>query len=360
MKIALIHYALCDNNSSDIVTAAVCFLATQLAKLGAEVTIFSQSENAVRDGVRMRKITIEDRSLRIDPALLESDFKALIFFNVAIEFVTSIKGSLPYKPKVYLWTNLEPLSPINAKFGSPDLFKQLDKLVCVSDWQRVLLYDTYDLPKDKLMTIPYAISPLFENQFSDGKAFVTAKSTTPRIAYMAESDDGLDIMIDSLFDITDNYKEVVLGIFSPIKNPTLKAELEKNKNIKIYDIKNTPELVTKLRNYTIFVNPSIQQKTYNITLTECMAEGMYVISTDVAGNNDYCFNHGKLVTIDNLRANSLDNFLSIVLSVCQSQTHYASEFYDVCFKQVLDINKKHTWAARAQQWLDLINTQLSL
>lgn len=359
MKIGLIYYAPCDlvaisQNPIDTTSAAVCFIAIQLAKLGHAVTIFSQSPSQDIFNIRCRQIEIKDRSLRLDPALLEKDFDALIFKNCTAEFIVGIKNNLPYKTKIFLWTDLFANDPLNAGLNNHELTQQINSIVCVSNWQRINFYDAFDISKSKLSVINYAIAPLYENLFVDGREFINTKSPTPHIAYLSDVDDGLDLMLDSLYDITDNFKDVKLGIFSPVTDPNLKARLSKNRNVQLYDIKDVPQLISALRDYTIFANPSIKPVTYAVNILETMAAGLYTVTSDVAANNDYCFDHGTVVSMANLRASSLDNFLSAILSVCQSQVHYANKFFDVCFKQAAEMNKKHTWEARASNWLDLI------
>ncbi len=345
VKIGFIYYSPCDftatiENPDNVATAAVCFTAIQLAKSGHSVTVFSTSPNQDLHKVRCRKIEIKDRSLSLDPALAEKDYDALIFKNTTAEFVVGIKQFLSSDAKIFLWTNFAAEDPANSGLKSYETIKQINSVVCVSDWQRISFYEAFDIPRTQLATVPYAIAPQYENLYPNGKEFLRIKSTTPHIAYLTDVNDGLDIILDSFNDITDNFNNVVLGIFAPIQDPALKHKLENSKNIRLYPPQTLPQRIEALRDYTIFVKPSTRPTTYAVDIIETMAAGLYTISSDVAANHDYCFDLGTRIKAADLRANSLDNFVSAILSVCQAQVHRSGDFYNVCFKQVLEMNKK--------------------
>lgn len=365
MKIGLIYNAPCNilkviQNPENLAAGAVCFLAMQLAKLGHNVTIFTQGPNLEIFSVRTRHIEVKDKALVLDPALLEKDFAVLIFKDCAPEFALSISKVLPYQPAIYLWTGLDHNNPVNAGLSKTEYLQHFKRVVCVSDWQRFMLFDVLTVPRDKLGVIRYAIAPMFEGLFVDGKEFSEFKPKTLHIAYTATENDGLDILLDAYSDFCANYQDVVLGLFCEIKNPDLRQRLSKNKKIVIHGNLPKLQLANELKKYTIFAGPNIIPATCNIDVLEAMACGLCPVVSDIASNPEYCGDHGKTVLLANLSVNSLDNFVSEMLAVAQLQIHSASKFYDQCFKICLDAVKKDIWRVRAKQWIDMITEDFAL
>lgn len=363
MKIGIIYNSPCNllkviQNPEDPAAGAVCFLAMQLAKLGHDLTIFTQGPKLEIFNVRTRHIEIKDKALVLDPALLEKDFGVLIFKNCAPEFAISITNILPYKPIVYLWTSLDHNNPLNKGLANPENLKHFRRIVCVSDWQRFMLFDSLNVSRDKLAVIRYAIAPMFEGLFVDGKEFVQVKPQNLQIAYIADENDGLDIVLDAFNDLSANFQESHLGIFCEIQNPELKQRLSKNKKITIHGNPPKLKLAHILKEYTIFASPNVLPATQNMHVLDAMACGLCPVISDIAANQEYCGNHGKTVAFANLRVNTLDNFVSELLAVAQLQIHSASKFYDQCFKITLDIDKKDIWRVRAKEWVDLLTLDL--
>jgi hypothetical protein len=85
-----------------------------------------------------------------------------------------------------------------------------------------------------------------------------------------------------------------------------------------------------------------------------MAAGLYVVTSNLGALPEYCTEHGKCILDKNLRSDTLDSFIGQVLAICQSQTNAASSFFDYCYKQSVDMNKKHTWRVRAREWIHLL------
>lgn len=360
LKIGFFYNAPCNileitQNPADESAAAVAFLAIQLAKLANDVTIFSYSPNAQIYNVRCRHIEIKDQALVLDPALLENDFEVLIFKNTSPEFAISIKNALPYKPKIFLWTDQEHSSPLNKGLWSRDISDQLTGILCVSKWQRLAMVDALDIMQNKVLVLKYAISPLFEDLFVDGKEFINIKSKTPQMAYIAAENNGLSILLDSYYNITTNFATAALGIFTNVNDKQLLNTIEQEKSIRVYGAATKIQLVTWLRTFTIFTNPNILAATSNVTLLEAMALGLYPITSDIGANADYCQGHGTIVPTAMLNSSTLDNYISEVLKICQAQNRSGSDFYDYCFKQVADVNKKHTWRVRAKELIDILN-----
>lgn len=342
-------------NPTDSAAAAVCEIAIQLAKLGQDITIFSYSPQTEFNNVRCRHIEIKDQALQLDPALLENDFNCLIFKNTSPEFALSIRGALPYKPKVFIWTEHDHLEQLNRGLWNESIVNELDGVICVSYWQRTQLVDALPILHNKIFVLKYGICPAFENLFLDIKEFIHIKTVAPSLAYIAKQENGLEILLDSYYNISDNYKNTSLSIFTEITDPNLQHMVQNARGVKVYGTLTKKQLAEILRTHTILVNPNTIAQTSNVTLLEAMAAGLYPVTSDVGANEDYCRGHGKIVRREDLDSNTLDNYISELLVICQAQVHQAEDFYDYCFKLTVDMNKKHTWHIRAKELVEVLS-----
>lgn len=351
MKIGFIYNGACDlvaltQNPSNNAALAVCQLAIELAKLDHNLTIFSLSENDEKFNVHCK---------HLEPMIIESDFAVLIFKNITAEFALNMTKNLANKPKIYIWTDYDPLSQTNKDLWDEKIVSQLAGIICVSPWQRTLILDSTHIPQNKLFLLKYAITPCFENLFADAREFINIKSKAPHVSYIANEDNGLGILLDSYYNISDNYLNSALGIFTAVNNLDMKLTIKSSTAITVYGDLPKSELAQKLRTFTIFANPNTSAATYNVTILEAMAAGLYPVTSDIAANADYCQGHGKIVRTDLLTSNTLDNYISELLAVCSIQIHQPESFYDYCYKQTIDINNKHTWRVRAKELLELLD-----
>lgn len=348
---------------------SVCFLAIELAKLGHDVTVFSQTTNTNSAfNVRCLNMSIVDGALNLNKAILETDFNVLIIVNNSPDFITSLKQSLPYKVKMLLWLDLDYTDQNLQLLDNSDVAKQVDALVCVSNWQRSRILAKYSIPKEKVAVRYYAITPFFQDLFTDGKEFVETKSKTPLIAYTGNPLGGLEIMLHSFGDIMNNYPTSELNIFSNLdvkdnNKYTYEALTELTnitKGVKYFGSVPKAKLAAMLRTHSMCAYPSTIEEVSNVNLMEAMAAGLYVVTSNIGGLPEYCTEHGKCVPVANLKSDSLDSFIGQALGICQSQLHTPSAFYDYCYKQSVDMNKKHTWAVRAREWVKMLNIILGV
>ncbi len=368
MKIGFIYNAQCNiftvlQQPQDDAAAALIYLATQLVKLGHSITIFSQTPNMPDVcNIRYRNIGIKDNTLLLDPSILETDFNALIVKNETAEFAVYIKNSLPYKPKMYLWTAHDYNSVLNKGLTKPEIISHLDGIICVSQWQRQRIADNLSIKQEKLHVLNYAISPFFEDLFIDSKEFMATKSKLPLLAFIGDPQDGLKIALDYFPNITANYPDVSFDIFTALqqegtdkdRDTQLVNQIQQTKGAKYLGALNKVQSAALLRQHTILAYPGLIVQTSNVMLLEAMAAGLYVISSMVGANENYCAERGKTVDVELLDSDSLNSFISETLTICQTQLHSDVAFYDYCYKQSVEINKKHTWRMRAREWIQLL------
>lgn len=346
--------------------AAICYLAIELARLGHEVTVFADTDDRIGAcNVRCRKINITDKVLSFDKAILEKDYDALIFKNASPEFMLSIAKALPYEPKLYLWTMFDKDAPINKGLADPKQVAQIAGLICVSDWQRERFLSVFKIPLNKIHTVKYAISPFFQDLFVDPKEFANAKSHDPTLAYTDPSLENLSLMFNAFADVRRQYNGATLSVYSGLHK--YGAEEDQIQNIYpitreirgIYHIGSLSniQLAAALRYKTILLLPTTIAKTYNVEILEAMAAGVYVLTTTAGALPEYGHNQSKNISLDELDLDDLNGYVSQTLTICQTQAHSFQAFADYCYKQVQEINQKHTWRIRARELIYLLTAK---
>ncbi len=368
MKIGIIYNAPCDMLSvfqqpMDNAANAVSNLAIQLTKIGHNVTLFTQAANnpGALD-VRCRNISIKSQALYLDPAIQEPDFQALIIKNDSPEFAARLKHVLPAKPKVYLWTAFDAQLAVNNSLANPEIINQLSGIICVSEWQRKRFLDKFAIKNDLISVGEYAISPVFEDLFVDGKELKAIKSKPPLIAYIGRPQAGLEILLNVFPDVANNYQDACLNIFSNLHITGAEQSKYENiynaaintKGIKCIESISKIQLAVHLRKHTILAFPGTIAETSHVDILEALAAGVYVVTSNVGSIPNYCDGHAKTVPPELLQSDSLDSFVSELLTITQTQVHSDAAFFDYCFKQAVEINKRHTWRIRARTWEALL------
>lgn len=347
---------------NNVATSAVSFLAIELAKLGHNITVFSSTKDqSDAFNVRCRNVSIENNSLNLSSDLLETDYDVIIVKNDSPEFALTIKNSLPSKPKFFLWTAFDYNEPINNGLYNTEIVEQIDGIVCVSDWQSNRLRSKLQIPRVKLYVQHYAISPVYESLFASAKEYINAKDKAPSLAYTGKQTDGLDLLLDLYGDITNNYPDSTLTIYADLSS----GDAQYTPDNFPPGIKNVwpiwgKDLASCLRRHTILAYPCLEEKTSHIDITEAMAAGLYVVTSRAGSLPEYCYGNGKQIAEQELHSDSLGGFTGQILSICQTQIRSQESFYDYCYKQILEINKKQTYKDRAGEWIEMLSKAITI
>lgn len=344
--------------------SSVTYLGIELAKLGHEITVFSQTTNNIATfGVRWRAIEVINNNLRFSNAILEPDYDALIVINDSPEFLNIIKQSLNKPPKMFLWTEYDYNVAINKGLSNQEIVAQIDGIICVSEWQRFRFAELLFVPESKLNVIKHAISPLYENLFTDEKEFEEVKAQNIKLAYTAQTLQKLDILFNAYLDIENNFPDIQINFFAGNhKYGALNDQVDKlypvaSKLTHFNQIGSIApmELAAQLRSHTILAYPCLLEETCNVPIMEALAAGIYVVTSNFGAIPEYCDEHGKCISEKNLHGDTLDSFSAQLLAICQTQIYSVAAFHEYCYKQTVDMNKQHTWHVRAKRWLQILS-----
>lgn len=347
--------------------AAATYLAIELTKLGHEVTFYSNTSSKIGAfDIRCRGISIVGKDLHLDKTILEQDFDVLIIKNQPVELAAFLRKGLKYNPRIYLWTSLDPKSPENEHLDNTQVIDAYNGIVCSSKWLSKALHNTYtNIPNEKLSVKMYGITPLFENMYTSDKEFLHEKSKEPSLTYTSGPLLGLEVLINSFIDVQGTYPESSLHIYSGMhaygdekdKLENIYSKARKIKGLDHLGSVSTTTLCAKIRPHTILAYPTTANITNCVSMMDAMAAGLYVITTNIAAMPEYSLGKGKLISPDILESASLDNFSSQLLAICQTQAREPNKFFAYCYKQMQEVNAKHTWRVRAREWIQWLNTE---
>lgn len=179
---------------------------------------------------------------------------------------------------------------VDAKYlMDPEVVKEIDKIVFVSNWQRDLFINTFGQKN-----IPYSKCDVIKNSIDPIDVDLNKKWNSDfdkiKIAYTSTPNRGLDIASIAFDAIHKEYPETEFHVFSnfnlydqPSRNNQYEKIYENLKNqdgVKYRSNVDHSVLIEELKDTHIWVLPSIHPETYCIALAEAMSAGCICVHSD--------------------------------------------------------------------------------
>lgn len=190
--------------------SALCYLAVALAAMGHEVYLCNYtSKPGVYRGVNCCSLTNLSRELL-------TTLDAAIVLNHP-ETGTQLKPLLGEKTKLILW--MQHACDQSAAQPLQCLAIQLmyDSIIFVSEWQKQLYLQQFNLKNMQIGVMKNAIAPAFERFFDEGENILTQKLQPPVLTYTSTPFRGLDLLLDIFPKIRRGFPGVRLKVFSSLK-----------------------------------------------------------------------------------------------------------------------------------------------
>jgi glycosyltransferase involved in cell wall biosynthesis len=340
--------------------SAMCYLAVELAKAGHDVTVVTKTTKPDREvmGVTCSGSIPSRYSVHID---------VMVALNAPGHGV-DLRSILPSSAKLLLWTQHAANQPVmRRRLASPADRDVWDSIVCVSDWQRSAVIESFDINPERVCVIRNAIAPAFESLFASHADLVAAKSgDVLRLAYTSTPYRGLKLLPDIFRAYHAANPDGVLEVFSSMAVYMEDAETDRDKFGCIYDAVSAtdgaelvgslpqPELAKRLRGAHILAYPNAFPETSCIAVMEALACGMRVVTSDLGALPETCEGFARLVPIDieiDDEATLIDvkngaQYASDFQRALMQSTYTTAGLYD----QVQHMNTHHTWSVRAREW----------
>jgi len=245
---------------------------------------------------------------------------------------------LDNRPNV-LWQHLNTDENTVKLLADPQFVARLDKIVFVSDWQKIKFIRTFNLPIHKCVTIRNAIEPIPAHK----------KPEKIRLIYTSTPWRGLHLLIEA-FKVLDRDVELVVysgtSIYGKDFHEQTKDQFqrlyEELKALDVTHIEYAPndEVRKALTQAHILAYPNTWEETSCLSAIEALAAGCKVVTTPNGALPETCGDWADYAELEDYVAvlrNAIDNY-----KYNQDQV----DFY----------NTNYSWDARVEEWRALIES----
>lgn len=336
--------------------SALCYLSMELAKAGHEVTILTGTKSpGIVAGVECLNLHQQHGMF-----FLERKFDVAIVLNSCVSGTR--KALYPASTRLILWTQHEPVQPAMQALAHPETVAEWDHIVCVSNWQRGEYLKEFKIDPGKLTVLRNAIAPVFERLFRDPADLARAKSNPLTLAYTSTPYRGLHLLQGIFPEIRKGNPEARLDVYSSMAVYPKHESYDSGMFAMVYDALRAmegvdyvgsvpqPELADRLATSHILAYPNIFPETSCIAVMEALAAGLKVVTSDHAALPETCEGFATLVPIDFKDPEAyVERYAKALLQTCDLDP-------GALYSQVVHMNQHHTWAIRARQWEEFLQS----
>ena len=354
--------------------SALCYLAVALAAMGHEVWLYNNtSKPGVYRGVHCFSLT------NLSKELLKKIDAAIVLNHP--ETGMQLKPLLGEKTKLILWMQHACDQPAAQPLRSLSIQLLYDGIIFVSEWQKQLYLEQFNMKNMQLGVIKNAIAPAFEKKITEGEAIYTQKLQPPVLSYTSTPFRGLDLLLDIFPRIRQRFTDVRLKVFSSLKvyqvtedrdeRHPLYRRCAETVGVEYVGSLTQPELARELRSINILAYPNTFAETSCISVMEALASGCFVVTSNWAALPETTAGFARLIPLSQSHtSNSLvpfssiserefyaQEFLAAILEVLEMLTGAnPHETEQLLRKQVDYFNKYCTWRVRALEWEEWLKT----
>ncbi|HCV32222.1 MAG TPA: TIGR03032 family protein [Microcoleaceae bacterium UBA9251] len=354
--------------------SALCYLAVALAAMGHEVYLCNHtSKPGVYRGVNCCSLT------NLSQELLTTLDAAIVLNHP--ETGTQLKPLLGEKTKLILWMQHACDQPAAKPLQCLELM--YDSIIFVSEWQKQLYLQQFNLKNLQIGVMKNAIAPAFERLFDEGENILTQKLQPPVLTYTSTPFRGLDLLLDIFPKIRRRFPGVRLKVFSSLKVyqvaenrdewEPLYQRCAETAGVEYVGSLTQPELARELRSINILAYPNTFAETSCISVMEALASGCFVVTSNWGSLPETTAGFARLISLSHSNSSNLSNpfdsisereayaqeFIATVLNVLEWLTGANSQETEHFLRRQVDyFNKNCTWKVRAlewEEWLKRIN-----
>ncbi len=332
--------------------SALCYLATELARLGHAVTILNGSAAASQSrGVKIANITAA-----LESPKFFADVDVGIVLNAAIAY--RLRRDLGMPLPLVLW---------NQHAHDQQAIQELRRLrereawsafAFVSDWQRQHFEATFRIPAEKSRVMRNAVSPAFAECSNTAPWFTTGGA--PVLFYTSTPFRGLDVLLNAFPKIRAAVPDTTLRIYSSMRVYQVGPEADQYQTL--YDSARSMDaveyvgslgqvrLAQELTGTAALAYPSTFAETSCITAIEAMAAGAAVFTTRLGALPETTANHAAIMDWQPDKAVLADNFAALAVQSLREMRKNPEAALAQRQQRLEFIRKNYLWPARAEQW----------
>lgn len=249
----------------------------------------------------------------------------------------------------------------------PELVSQIDKIVCVSNWEAEQYIKYNRAPADKIVVISNGVADIFNLK--------TPKSKTA--IFFSGPHKGITPLPKIWKQVIKNHPDAKLKVFSShnlygeqyeqhFKIPEHLEAIEELKSLPGVEYSpciDREELLPHIQDAAFFVHPNVWEETFCVSLAEAMVCGCYPITSDIGALREVSFNRGKYIPMIGKNtpvgwepSPKFINEFAQELSRCFDFFDKEPETFYAATKELSQITKEtYDWKKIAGAWEKLIN-----
>jgi glycosyltransferase involved in cell wall biosynthesis len=299
----------------------------------------------------------------LPPEVVSKPNTVVVVLNGPAEVAAQLRQRVPQQATLVLWTQLaHDQAPMHALLDRA-CAGRWHRIVCISDWHRLIFQRCFQLPEGQLEVLRNAISPAFERMFSHAAELAEAKSGTPRLAYTSTPFRGLDELVSCFPQIRARCADCQLDVFSSLQvyrsvhaqdeHQGLYERCRTTAGIEYRGSVSQRKLAEELRGVRVLAYPSTFAETSCIAVMEALAAGALVVTTDLGALPETGADWARFVPRIS-KTHPRDEFEkdyaeAVATALDEMQADWPAAMNER-YRQVEAFNAACTWRARAAEW----------
>jgi glycosyltransferase involved in cell wall biosynthesis len=343
--------------------SALSYLAAALGARGHAVTMFSSTTRPrTFQGVKCQS------NLPLNPAQFAA-FDALIVLNGPADICLALRPHLPAGCRLILWTQCSFDQPAMFPLKRPEVRKEWDTIVCVSQWHAAAMQREYGLDPHRIAVIRNAIAPAFVNLYADAAELARAKTAQAVLTYTSTPFRGLDVLLSVFPDVHRHDPRASLHVYSSLKvygqdedgDPYVRlyATCRSSQGVEYHGSLVQSDLAAALKPAMILAYPNTFAETSCIAVMEAMAAGLLVVTSDLGALPETTMEMGVLVPGPR-HPGDLEvfarNYRDRLVATMQEIARHPQQHWSARWEQVQAMTTRFTWPVRAAEWEQLLGT----
>jgi glycosyltransferase involved in cell wall biosynthesis len=333
--------------------SALCYLATELARLGHSITILNGSTAASESrGVRIANIS----------ALNSPEFLAGVDVGVVLNgaFAHMLRRDLRVTIPLVLWNQHANDVPAIHDLRRQRERKNWNAFAFVSEWQRQIFEKSFWIPVEKSRVMRNGVSPAFAECPNSPPWFMTGQP--PVLFYTSTPYRGLDVLLNAFPRVRAAVPDTRLRIDSSMGVYQIEPEADACRSL--YDLARSMDgveyvgsigqarLAQELTGAAALAYPSTFPETSCITAIEAMAAGAAVFTTRLGALPETTQGHAAMVDWQPDKTKLAENFAAMVIQALRDMREYPEVATAQREKRLEYIRKNYLWPDRAKQWAE--------
>jgi glycosyltransferase involved in cell wall biosynthesis len=333
--------------------SALCYLATELARLGHSITILNGSATASESrGVKIANIS----------ALVSPNFFAGVDIGVVLNNAIAhrLRHDLRVSIPLVLWIHNTHDEPAIQDLRRPREREDWSAFAFVSDWHRQNFEKAFQLPLEKSQVMRNAVSPAFAECSNTAPWFTTGDA--PILFYTSTPFRGLDVLLIAFPKIRASIPDTRLRVYSSMSVYQVKPEADqyhflyalarRMDGVEYVGSVGQLRLARELIGAAALAYPSTFAETSCIASIEAMAAGGAVFTTRVGALPETTQNHAAMVDWQPDRAKLAEIFSAMVIQALRDMRKNPEAAMSQREQRLKFIQRNYLWADRAKQWAD--------